>query len=193
MRALRQGATGLVYGFVLLILVIGSLALAIAQSEGPQRAIATVSAPSSATSISNAAPEPTATRAGSTVPAEASQTSAGPSPVARSATPSATRVVATWTSIAKMPCGPPSGWVRAYTVQQGDTLYRIATNHGVTVPALQRANCRTGTLIFPGERLWVPYASPLATELTVIPTFPTPTEPATDTPEPSATATTPDP
>ncbi|HET6846388.1 MAG TPA: LysM peptidoglycan-binding domain-containing protein, partial [Anaerolineales bacterium] len=60
----------------------------------------------------------------------------------------------------------------------GDTLYRIARRYSVSVDALQRANCRSTTVIYVGEHLWVPYSQPAATALTIIPTFPTPTEPA---------------
>jgi hypothetical protein len=74
-------------------------------------------------------------------------------------------------------------------VEPGDTLYRIATLHGTTVQALQRANCKSGTLIYAGELLWVPFLLPPPTELTIIPTFDTPTEPATATsPIPTETA-----
>ncbi|MEM9478597.1 MAG: LysM peptidoglycan-binding domain-containing protein [Verrucomicrobiota bacterium] len=43
-----------------------------------------------------------------------------------------------------------------YTVQRGDTLYRISQNHGTTVAALQSANGISGTLIRPGDRLVIP-------------------------------------
>jgi hypothetical protein len=67
--------------------------------------------------------------------------------------------------------------------------------HGTSVVAVQKANCRSSTVIFVGERLWVPFVGPAATELTVIPTFPTPTELASgaQTAAPDATQVTPDP
>lgn len=85
----------------------------------------------------------------------------------------------------RVPCGPPFGWVR-YTVQQGDTLYHIATMYGITTTQLQQANCLgSSTTIHPGQLLWVPNRPPLITVtpgVTVIPTFVFPTETATEIP-----------
>jgi LysM repeat protein len=54
-------------------------------------------------------------------------------------------------------CGPPSTWVRAYTVQPGDNLFRISLLYRTSVPQLQSANCMgSATLIYTGQRLWVP-------------------------------------
>jgi hypothetical protein len=86
-------------------------------------------------------------------------------------------------------CGPYAGWIRGYVVQPGDTLFRIATMHGISVEILQRANCKAGTLIYAGERLWVPFVLPPPTELTVIPTFDTPTAEVTPTSSPTPTPT----
>jgi LysM repeat protein len=87
-------------------------------------------------------------------------------------------------------CGPYTGWIRSYVVQPGDTLFRIAIMHGITVESLQRANCKTGTVIYSGERLWVPFVLPMATELTIIPTFDTPTSEVTPTSSPTPIQTT---
>ena len=92
-------------------------------------------------------------------------------------------------------CGPPYGWVR-YIVQPGDTLYRIASNFGITTSQLQRANCLgSSTTIRVGQALWVPNVPPRTPppppEVTIFPTFGTPivpTETATE-PPPTATAT----
>lgn len=74
------------------------------------------------------------------------------------------------------PCGPPYGWVRGYTVQPGDTLYRIALLYGISYTQLQRANCMGGsTNIYTGQRLWTPYIlvrTPIPAT-TTIPSFPT--------------------
>lgn len=43
----------------------------------------------------------------------------------------------------------------AYTVQRGDTLYRIARNHGVTVDHILRTNHLTSTVINPGQTLTI--------------------------------------
>jgi LysM repeat protein len=97
-----------------------------------------------------------------------------------------------------VPCGPPSGWVR-YSVQPGDTLYRIAGMYVTTVARLQLANCLgSSDTIRVGQLLWVPNVPPrLLTQtpgVTVIPDFSTstpgststylPTEPLTETPPP---------
>ena len=44
----------------------------------------------------------------------------------------------------------------AYTVQQGDTLYRIALDHGTTVSRLKSTNGLTSDLIHPGQQLTLP-------------------------------------
>lgn len=44
-----------------------------------------------------------------------------------------------------------------YTVKSGDTLIGIAKRHGSTVSAIRRANGISGSLIFPGQRLTVPF------------------------------------
>ena len=98
-------------------------------------------------------------------------------------------------------CGPPFGWVRNYIVQRGDTLFRIAQSYGISYPSLQRANCMgSSTIIYAGQRLWVPNV-PTRTPIpgiTVAPDTPTSTdtsipipttEEPTQTPEPTAAAT----
>lgn len=49
----------------------------------------------------------------------------------------------------------PAGWIN-YAVQPGDTLFRLAVNGGTTVEALMQVNCRTSTVIYVGEVLFVP-------------------------------------
>jgi LysM repeat protein len=60
-------------------------------------------------------------------------------------------------TVTVIPCGPPAGWVRNYIVQRGDTLYSIALSYNITYPRLQRGNCMgSSTMIYAGQRLWVP-------------------------------------
>lgn len=100
-------------------------------------------------------------------------------------------------TVTVIPCGPPAGWVKNYIVQPGDTLFRIAISYNITYPQLQRGNCMgSSTIIYIGQRLWVPNI-PTRTPIpgvTIIPTFPTDTPlptvttaPPTDTELPPAT------
>lgn len=97
-------------------------------------------------------------------------------------------------TVTVVPCDPPAGWVRTYTVQRGDTLFRIALSYGTTVSQLQRANCMgSSTIIYAGQRLWVPNV-PTRTPIpgtTTIPDFPTSTETATPSPTTPAPTLTP--
>jgi LysM repeat protein len=88
-----------------------------------------------------------------------------------------------------IPCGAPAGWVRNHVVQAGDNLYRIALSYGITFQQLQAANCMgSSTLIYAGQRLWVPNV-PTRTPVpgvTIVPNFPT----NTSTPTVTASSTT---
>ena len=103
-----------------------------------------------------------------------------PSPPTRTATPTSTTG-----------CRIRTDWP-LYTVQQGDTLYSIATRVGLSVYELKRANCLVSDQIWAGQQLRVPYLpwptpsrTPTATRT---PTVPTPTDtpipPPSDTPIP---------
>jgi LysM repeat protein len=79
-------------------------------------------------------------------------------------------------------CGAPAGWV-VYTVQPGDTLFRIGLLYRVSVSQLQQANCLgASSAIFSGQRLRVPNVA------TSTATF-TPVLPATATGTATLTAT----
>lgn len=47
-----------------------------------------------------------------------------------------------------------------YRVKAGDTLYRIARNFGTTVHAIMAHNGLTSTMIYVGQRLYIPGAPP---------------------------------
>jgi LysM repeat protein len=97
--------------------------------------------------------------------------------------PLPTSAIATSTPIR---CGPPSGWVKAYVVHTGETLFGISQNYGISLSSLKLANCKDDrNLIFNGETLWVPNAptrTPTSTA-TIMPDVVTvyPTEPLTET------------
>jgi hypothetical protein len=183
----------MVYAIVSLLLVIGSLSLSLAQGESAATPNLAPTALPSSTSPSGATTGPT-TRATTTATAPPTATptaTLGSAPAGATSTFFYPSLPATMraTSTSSRSCGPLTGWVRGYVVQPGDTLYRIATMHGVSVDTLKRANCKFSNLIYAGELLWVPYMLPAATELTIIPTFPSPTEPATPTATQPPTAT----
>jgi LysM repeat protein len=89
-----------------------------------------------------------------------------------------------------IPCGPPPGWVQ-YVVQPGETLFRLSQAFGVDYRLLQRANCLgSSTLIYAGQRLWVPNVptrTPWVTDTPIIIVIETPTLTATLTPSPTPT------
>ena len=210
MSSLRQLGSGLLYALVSVVLVVGGLSLALAEGNVNSPASATqpgvtTSLPVSTNTVATGSPEVvTATVGASATPGFLVQT-ATPQALVVTATPvrptstsyiypsprpTSTRSIVYHTPFA---CGPYAGWVLSYTVQPGDTLFHIATLFRTTVDALQIANCKPTTVIFPGERLWVPNVPTVTPGVTVIPTFPTstavPTEPLTETPLPYYTET----
>lgn len=96
-------------------------------------------------------------------------------------------------TVTVIPCGPPAGWVRTHVVQPGENLFRIALSYGVTVQQLQRANCMgTATIIYVGQRLWVPNVPTRTVVVTSTPTTTatsTPSQTVTSTPSQTATST----
>jgi LysM repeat protein len=76
-------------------------------------------------------------------------------------------------------CQRPQNWI-AYTVQVSDTLSSVAQRTGTSWQQIQAANCLTGTVIFAGQTLYLPYApaavtnlpEPMPTILTIPPSVP---------------------
>ena len=194
MSSLRQVGTGLLYALVSVVLVVGGLSLALAEGGLPALPPPTATLIPSVTQVPPSATQPEA----STTNTEAAAVPTTQPAIVITATqprPAATntlRPLPTITRQAYSPtmsaCGPYYGWVRTYTVKSGDTLFHIATLYRTTVTALQTANCRSSTTIYPGELLWVPNVATATPGVTIIPTFPTdtpvPTEPLTLTPPP---------
>ena len=186
MPTVRQLASGMIFALVSLLLVIGSLSLSRAQGRYAEVHTPTPTADAESTKTAVPTSQPTGTPSPESMDTPTATVSEAP-PTSTYFFPSAAATVRHVTSTTRA-CGPYAGWVRGYVVQPGDTLYRIATLHGTTVSMLQRANCKSGTVIYAGELLWVPFMLPPPTELTIIPNFDTPTEPAT----PTATENTPE-
>jgi hypothetical protein len=207
MNSWRQIGTGLIYVLVSVVLVVGGLSLAMAEGRPANIALdSSTPLPSLEPSSTAAVVTPSASLITVTAPLTASA-SATSEPIIITATalsPSATFYYAYPSPKPpatrpyyppSVPCGPYTGWVLNYTVQPGDTLYRIANLYRTTVTALQLANCKPTSVIFTGERLWVPNIATITPPpgITLIPTFPTdtpiPTEPLTLTPPPPPTDT----
>jgi LysM repeat protein len=94
-------------------------------------------------------------------------------------------------TVTVIPCGPPASWVKAYIVKPGDNLYRISLLYRTTVAQLQRANCMgSSTIIYVGQKLYVPNVPTSTPGVTVIPTFDTATPSLTPPPTDSPSATT---
>lgn len=50
-----------------------------------------------------------------------------------------------------------------YKIKKGDTLYKIARNHGVSVKQIKQANALKGSMLKPGDRIVVPTKAPVKT------------------------------
>lgn len=100
-------------------------------------------------------------------------------------------------TVTVIPCGPLAGWIRAYTVKPGDNLYRISLLYRTTVSQLQRANCMgSSTIIYVGQKLYVPNVPTSTPGVTVVPNTNTPsltppTSAPTDTSAPPSATTAP--
>jgi len=62
----------------------------------------------------------------------------------------------TTVTVAAKPKPKPKPAVVRYTIKRGDTLGRIASNQGVSLTALRRANGISGDIIHPGRTLTIP-------------------------------------
>ncbi|WP_027365500.1 C40 family peptidase [Desulfotruncus alcoholivorax] len=54
-----------------------------------------------------------------------------------------------------------------YTVQPGDTLWKISRLHGISVEQIQKANSLTSTMIHPGQNLLITGSAPAPRPITV--------------------------
>jgi LysM repeat protein len=212
MRLVRQLGTGLIYGLVSVLLVVGVLSLALAESYKSPHPTQTPASPAQPLLSPSAQPGFTLPSTGGTLPVPGTPAATNCLPPAgwilievqpgdtllslayqygvtatqlqnANCLVSSSRLIAeSGIFVPRAPtqtvtsCHPFPGWIHAYIVQPGDTLYHIALLYGTTVDRLKFANCRTGNEIFPGERLWVPNV-PIATPgMTIIPDFSTPSD-----------------
>lgn len=159
MRGLGQLGVGVVAVFLSVILVLGSLSVAM-EENGVQVAFLPTSTHTAAPPVTQPPGAPTFT---STAPAP-------PSPTATLPPPPPT-------------CPAPAGWI-TYFIQADDTLQSLAQRYAITVEILAANNCLITTSLKPGFEIQVPPALPTATlpfTATPTPLPPTPTTRATRT------------
>ena len=180
MWSARQVGIILAYAAVPLLLVVGSVALAVTEGAPAPQASPAASNNSTPTMVTptvrptQTAP-PTSTMPASTSTVKpAASTTASPTPLAPTASPTTaalptasspaaassagTAVAPTSLPVAPQAesCGPFPGWTNTYVVRPGDTLFRIALRHRTSVWELRQANCKDSAAVVPGERLWIP-------------------------------------
>jgi LysM repeat protein len=155
MQAFRQLGVGVVVAIASVILVIGGIFLAMAETF-PSAATPTQIPPTFPESF----PTPTATTIG--FPPTDTQTV---TPVSTLPTMTASPTL----GVSPMPasCTPPSGWIRI-TTAAGDTVYSLAQRYKTTAESLNTANCLTAAELPAGVALYVP---PVPT-VTVVPCGP---------------------
>ena len=226
MQVVRQMGSGIFYGLVSVMLVVGGLSLALAESYTAPSLTPTTSLPAVPQTLTSTQAGPTA------LPSSTSSPTATPLP------PNNCRPPAGWMLISVQPydtleslaarfrvapgqlaqanclltnnlepgfniyvppapifspisCGTPFGWIRAYTVRPGDTLYHIAELYGTSVFEVQRANCLFSMIITPDEVLWVPNVPTITPSVIVVLIFGTltPTASQTEVPTHALTST----
>lgn len=140
---------------------------------------------------------PTASMTATTLieqPSASPSPSMTPMPVIEQASPTETQTIIPTDTPTDKPviCIPPNGhtaWL-VHTVQAGDTLSSLAVSTKTNVEEIQKANCITGTIIYNGQPLFLPfvpvYVPPAST--VVPPTAPPPGDPRIDVDPGSGTA-----
>ena len=137
MKALRQMGSGFIIGVFSLLLVIGGISLALAETSAPTPPPTPSPFPTTF-SVEFASPIPSPTLP----PVIATDTAAQ--------LPTATVVVQATTV-----CTVPSGWI-PIAVGTNDTLYTIAERYKTTADILDTNNCLNNTVPVPGQILYVP-------------------------------------
>lgn len=196
----RQLLIGGVIVGVLLCTILGSSVLTLQEQGGQPVAVSTRTPTPSAThtptgtaSSPTTGPTsaPTATASPTMTPSPTATLLPGETPPTETATPTPAPTmtptsVPTVSQVTAQPCGRPAGW-QPYLVQPGDTLTSLALRSGTTVAAIMNANCLKATVIYAGQRLYLPRALTYPTQTptstpTKMPPTATPTQCVIDPP-----------
>ncbi|HEX2997174.1 MAG TPA: LysM peptidoglycan-binding domain-containing protein [Anaerolineales bacterium] len=145
MQSLRQLGSGVIIAIISVVLVLGGIALALAENL-PAQATPTQIPPTLPLSF----PSPTETQTPSVQTATATETAVA-SP---SASPTATELLAAATTTVCVPLSP-TGWVRILA-GAGDTVYTLAQRYKTTPESLSAINCLTSSDLPTGYALYVP-------------------------------------
>jgi LysM repeat protein len=156
MQNIRQLGGGVIIALISVILVIGGISLALAETL-PSQATPTPIPPTVSLDF------PTATFTAATLVSETSSSTATPIIV----TSITDTLIPTNTAFAQVSCNPPAGWLRI-TTGSSDTIYSLAQRYKTTAESLSSANCLPSFDVPVGFTLYVP---PVPT-VTVIPCGP---------------------
>jgi LysM repeat protein len=162
MQNLRQLGGGVIIALISVLLVIGGISLALAETI-PTQATPTPILPT----ISLDFPTATFTIAPSLSETATSTSTSTPTETPTNIVSITDTLFATNTLYVQASCMPPAGWIRISTVA-GDTVYSLAQRYKTTAENLGAANCLSSFDIPSGLTLYVP---PVPT-VTVIPCGP---------------------
>jgi len=155
MQALRQLGGGVIIAILSVILVLGGISLALAETL-PSQAVPTQVPPTLPLSF----PTPTFTFA--------LETATQPGEIPTDTTTAAATAMPTATLLPPTACTPPSGWIAVVT-SSNDTIYSLAQRYNTTPENLSAKNCLTSIDLTVGTLLYVP---PIAATATVVPCGP---------------------
>lgn len=151
MNETNQGQTAALLIFISVLLVLGSLLTAFAESGFPVTGTGNFETNIQATDYVFASPTPISSPTFTQIPPSPTSPIPTSTPVSNPTetdpAPMATRDTA---------CSIPPGWI-SYTVQAGDTLFQISQAFNLSISELQDGNCMGDfTSIISGSVIWVP-------------------------------------
>lgn len=149
MQALKQMGSGFIVGAISLILVIGGISLALAESSAPSLPPTPTKLPTTTFSVEFVPTQPVNTQPPVVIPTNTNIL--------------LPTVPATPTNPPPISCNAPAGWI-AITVGTNDTLYTIAQRYNTTVEELNEKNCLNFVNPAPGRIIYVP---PVPTKVVV--------------------------